>query len=133
MTRKLFSLRISQTPAGSGRAGRSFHAVEVRCSTRGCPASQSLRGKRFLAVEAPTLPLERCNRVAHCQCQYRHFADRRQGPRRAQELGIPPPLKQRDVDERKGVGRRSSDLYGADTPSALDDTYYDYIADKRRD
>ena len=133
MKRKPFSVRMSHTPAKVEHRGRSFHAVEVRCSARGCPASQSLRGQRFLAAEAPTLPLERCNRVPHCQCQYRHFADRRQGPRRARDLGIPPPLKQRDVDERKRVGRRASDLYGGDAASTLDDTYYDYIADKRRD
>lgn len=121
--------------AASERTGTFFRAVEVRCSGNGCPAAQKLRGKRFLCAEAPSLPLEYCDRQPRCQCYYRHFDDRRRGPRRAQEAGAPLPDKKRAVDERKQPGRRADDFMeeqedlGA-TTSVLEDTYYDYVAGK---
>jgi hypothetical protein len=84
-----------------------------------------------LSNEAPTLPLERCDRTARCECHYRHFDDRRRGPRRSEEAGAPPPPQQRSLDERKSLGRRAEDHLSADDEaSLLDDTYYDYIAGK---
>jgi hypothetical protein len=134
VTRKLFSLRTSNPPAITERKSTAFHAVEIRCSADSCPAAHEQRGKRFLANEAPTLPLERCDRRSRCECHYRHFDDRRRGQRRSEDTGAPPPAQQRSVDERKSPGRRAEDQISAvDEASLLDDTYYDYIADKRRE
>jgi hypothetical protein len=64
-----------------------WKAVEVISGSRQCTASKLLKGKRFLNAEAPKLPLSECTEV-HCTCRYRHFADRRVGPRRAAESGV---------------------------------------------
>ena len=133
MTRKLFSLRAPTRSESAERTGKFFNAVEIRCSADGCPAAQSLRGRRFLCAEAPTLPLQQCDRVPHCECHYRHFEDRRQGPRRADEAGAPPPARQRSVDERRQRGRRTEDHPDDDDTSLLDDTYYDYVAGNPRE
>jgi hypothetical protein len=134
VTRKLFSLRTSEPSAIPERRSTTFHAVEIRCSADGCPAAHEQRGKRFLGNDAPTLPLDRCDRASRCRCHYRHFDDRRRGPRRSDEAGTPPPAQQRPVDERKSRGRRAEDqISAADEASLLDDTYYDYIAGKPRE
>ncbi len=63
------------------REANDFHAVEIRCRGEACEVALGLRGKRFLASEAPPLPLPGCN-SAHCECVYRHHEDRREGDRR---------------------------------------------------
>jgi hypothetical protein len=42
----------------------------------------AMRDKRLLARDAPALPLKGCSLSATCKCIYRHYADRRAGPRR---------------------------------------------------
>ena len=134
VTRKLFSLRTSDRSATPERRSATFRAVEIRCAADGCPAAHEQRGKRFLCNEAPTLPLDRCDRTSRCQCHYRHFDDRRRGPRRSEEAGAPQPTQQRSVDERKSAGRRAEDqIAAADEASLLDDTYYNYVAGKLRE
>lgn len=72
-----------------------------------CEAAMNIAGKRYLAADAPIIPLSACN-AASCHCYYRHYGDRRQGDRRAghvlhegvmQNLGL--------TDERRlGIDRR---------------------------
>ncbi|HEX4375585.1 MAG TPA: hypothetical protein VHZ99_00375 [Steroidobacteraceae bacterium] len=56
----------------------------VRLVTQGtaCTRATALTSRRFLAREAPALPLKGCTRAADCSCRYNHYADRRSGPRR---------------------------------------------------
>jgi antitoxin (DNA-binding transcriptional repressor) of toxin-antitoxin stability system len=56
----------------------------VRIATHGepCARAVAMRDKRLLARDAPALPLKGCTMSATCQCMYRHYADRRAGPRR---------------------------------------------------
>lgn len=55
-----------------------FHAVSLRFSSNACAAAKALQGERFLATEAPKLPLADCD--AHsCECHFTHHDDRRSG------------------------------------------------------
>lgn len=60
-----------------------YHAISVCCEDHACQAVQDIHDKRFLATEAPTLPLSDCDQ-ANCQCHYEHHDDRRndEGDRR---------------------------------------------------
>ena len=83
-----------------------FHAVAVKTSGRCCAAARKLSGQRFLADEAPMLPLPGCD-AASCKCSYHHFADRRIGPRRDPD---DPKSKRRALaDSRQNKGRRIED------------------------
>jgi hypothetical protein len=82
----------------------------VRIATHGdsCAKAVALRDKRFLARDAPALPLKGCTRSAACNCIYRHYSDRRAGPRReVAEIGSRKPAA---PSERRGArGRRGAD------------------------
>ena len=69
-----------------------FHAVTVRYRKDACEAVRALKAKRFLAKEAPRLPLPNCT-VKNCNCRFVHYEDRRdeerrEGIRRAQSNGV---------------------------------------------
>lgn len=126
-------------PAGTASipgqsAGPSYRAVEVRCSSRACAAAKLASERRFLIGEAPRLPLALCSRPEKCSCHYRHLDDRRQGPRRASESGLPAQLHLPGAERREQLSRRAEDL-GRTAPAPVpvpvpdtlnDDSYYDY-------
>jgi len=103
------------TPQETGRHIRisnPWHAVAVRSSRAACPACKAIAGVRFLAREAPKLPLANCHHAAVCHSTYEHFDDRREGPRRNAEqefprMQAPPPPAERE--RRRARGRRSTD------------------------
>jgi hypothetical protein len=63
-----------------------WHAVTVVLHATSCAAATLCRNARFLAQEAPMLPLPECPNRPGCRCVYRHFDDRRNGPRRTEDL-----------------------------------------------
>jgi hypothetical protein len=74
-----------------------------------CPAAKEVALVRLLSVEAPRLPMKNCDRPDQCTCRYRHFDDRRQGPRRhVEDTGIRKPWE--DKERRRMRGRRDSDF-----------------------
>ena len=84
-----------------------YHAVSIILASEVCDAARALIGKRFLAAEAPAFPVDGCD-AASCSCKYRHYGDRRSGPRRARELGMPD--QPRPGDERRvSPDRRDED------------------------
>ncbi len=86
-----------------------WKAVEIVSDARSCTASKVIKGKRFLCDEAPTLPLAGCTTV-NCNCRYKHFSDRRIGPRRAADLGVAIHLSDSSQRSRRlNRGRRSTD------------------------
>ena len=85
-----------------------YHCVEVFAGARACPAARLLKNIRVLSTEAPRLPLAACDRPANCDCTYRHFDDRRQGPRRDNEHAT-VPRPHTGLERRKWRGRRDSD------------------------
>jgi hypothetical protein len=89
-----------------------WKAVAVISDSQACKASKLLKDKRFLCAQAPKLPLQGCTEV-HCSCRYKHFADRRAGPRRAAESGVHVHLlsssPKANAERRASRGRRSTD------------------------
>lgn len=85
-----------------------YHAVSVVSGPRACDAAKQLKNVRVLSAEAPRLPLATCDCPATCTCTYRHFDDRRAGPRRARERGqLAGPWAM--TDRRRSIGRRETD------------------------
>lgn len=89
-----------------------WRAVEIISDPNACAAAKNMTHLRFLCDEAPKLPLAGCTRV-HCTCKYKHYSDRRVGPRRASESGIPQHVlaKSPDNNRRERRGRRSTDIW----------------------
>ena len=87
--------------------GNRWHAVSVFNASVACPAATELLSKRFLPPDAPRLPMANCAWPSKCACIFRHYADRRAGPRRASERGRPWRAV---VPERRNLrGRREDD------------------------
>jgi hypothetical protein len=85
-----------------------WHAVSIVPRGAACNEAIALREKRFLSPQAPQLPLPNCPHKDHCSCIYKHYADRREGPRRISEregvrMGRP------STERRAGRGRRKED------------------------
>jgi hypothetical protein len=81
--------------------------VIVVLQTSSCAAAALCRNTRYLSREAPRLPLPACPTPDECPCKFKHFQDRRNGPRRNADMGsgsAKPP-----IDKRKTRGRRSRD------------------------
>ena len=95
-------IRVGTTPR------QLFHGVAVKPGeSDACAAIKDLAQTRFLADEAPMLPLAGCTNPAGCNCTYQHFEDRRTQPRRESDIGL--PLKDHPEDGRRGHGRRVTD------------------------
>jgi hypothetical protein len=71
----------ARLPAETHKQSNPFHAVTVRFRKDACDAVRQLEAKRFLAKEAPRLPLPNCN-VKNCGCRFVHYDDRRGAERR---------------------------------------------------
>lgn len=68
-----------QKPAVTAEApppSNRFHAVAIHAHANACPEVRTLSSSKFLAKEAPRLPLENCT-APYCQCRYDHYDDRR--------------------------------------------------------
>src|SRR5512145_2515685 len=87
-----------------------WHAVSIVGGARACPAVTQLRAKRFLAAEAPRLPLAECTLASICRCTYRHYADRRATLRRAADRGMAG--RYLGVEKRSIPSRRKDDVPG---------------------
>jgi len=91
-----------------GKPRLKYQCVEVVAAVKGCEAARSLKGIRLLSADAPRLPLATCDRPSDCKCIYRHFNDRRQGPRRDNEHAT-IRAEHKGTEQRKRLGRRDSD------------------------
>lgn len=67
-------------------SGGDYHAVSVVPGSYACSAVNEIAGKRFLASEAPELPLPGCS-AKNCECHFAHFRDRRSGRDRRSPFG----------------------------------------------
>ena len=88
-----------------------FHAVSIRTGKRSCDAVKKFDGQRILASDAPRLPLPGCD-IAHCECKYVHFKDRRTGKDRRSPFGsggISPITGTHEQERRSGAERRDED------------------------
>jgi len=93
------------------KASTKWHAVTVVLRESSCAAAALCRNQKHLSGEAPKLPLPACPHPELCPCTYRHFEDRRSGPRRNAEiaggLGDSKPRSNR----RQSPGRRAHDKH----------------------
>jgi hypothetical protein len=99
--------KASAEPRETRRPHHRWHAVTIVAPSSACGAALGCKGKRYLSSEAPRLPLADCD-AARCVCKYRHFADRRDAPRRAEDSGAPADPRVA-VNRREKRGRRASD------------------------
>ncbi len=89
-----------------------YPAVKIRPCKNACQASTQTSRIIFLALQAPKLPLNACDRIADCDCQFRHFGDRRQQEdRRDGYYMMHDAVQHRERRAPKRVGRRVSDHY----------------------
>jgi len=129
-----FSLKLPSTGDTASVRSEPWHAVAIRTGKWPCTAAEDAAGTRFLATEAPMLPLPNCDRGEHCECRYRHFADRRRGPRRKADGAPPTTAPQDGTGERrcKQQGRREDDWIPEEPreerPSLTEDSYYEYVS-----
>lgn len=82
----------------------------VRLVTHGdaCARATALVARRFLDRDAPALPLKGCTLSAVCNCTYKHYVDRRAGPRRDEEVSG-RRINRPAVERRSARGRRGAD------------------------
>ena len=88
---------------------KNYHAVSIRSGPDSCESVKAFRGKRYLATEAPPLPVPGCDAAA-CDCRFRHHEDRRSGEDRRDMYpgfhGINPNASM--IEKRSGKERRKS-------------------------
>ncbi len=85
-----------------------FHAVSIKPGSYACRAANEIAGQRFLASEAPTLPLPACD-AAECDCHFIHHKDRRAGKDRRSPFtsgGVAAATGSFPGERRKGQDRR---------------------------
>ena len=85
-----------------------YHAVSIKPGAYACSAANDLAGNRFLASEAPSLPLPGCD-AADCDCHFTHHKDRRTGKDRRSPFtsgGIAAATGTFAGERRKGEERR---------------------------
>lgn len=101
---KTKSLRRKSVPPN--RVSHPFRAVTVRGRMNCCNAARRLQGKRFLASQAPALPLGGCSQSGQCSCRYLHLTDRRGEIRRDTDFGLPSRNAGPDGERRISRDRR---------------------------
>ena len=97
--------RAAETTTHRGK----WHAVSIVCERYCCEAARGLMATRFLAAEAPRLPLVGCTAPESCPCKYKHYADRRGTPRRREDISGLRRRDHRGSERRVGQCRRLTD------------------------
>jgi len=111
----------------------AYHAVAIRCGKTSCQAAQDNQRERYLSAEAPLLPLDQCDLPDQCECRYQHYEDRRAGPRRGTEQGLPGVTDSERVERRYAKDRREHADPDEDEPfSVHDDGYHEHVEDTIR-
>jgi hypothetical protein len=95
---------------GGAKEGGRFGAVQIRARLGACRAAQLLQGHRFLAKNAPPLPLRECS-AARCSCTFSKLPDRRTDGRRLEHSGLHTTLfiaaNRREKRDRRRARQRA--------------------------
>jgi len=94
--------------SSSSENGR-WHAVSIKSERFCCEAARKVGAIRFLAAQAPRLPLSTCSAAEACSCKYKHHNDRRGQPRRKEDIS---GMRRRDPtgnERRVSTDRREMD------------------------
>jgi hypothetical protein len=73
--------RPDRSSAPPPKLGGRFSGVEIRTRGGACRAARALQDRRYLAKDAPALPLPDCTHIK-CACTFSKLPDRRTGGRR---------------------------------------------------
>ncbi len=76
-SRTISSTKIS-APAQE-KQSKQYQAITINPCSHACEAIHWIKDKRYLASEAPQLPINMCTNTKRCGCQYNHHNDRRSG------------------------------------------------------
>ncbi len=87
---------------------RPFQAISINPGAPCCTSAKKVDKYRFLAKNAPQLPLSECTMRATCKCRYAKQDDRRSGTRRDGEFGLKSALFSAE-ERRRSKGRRKDD------------------------
>lgn len=84
---------------------KNYHAISIDLCSQPCRCVCDIRGQRFLANEAPEMPIYGCTNP-QCTCAYSHHDDRRNGDdRRYPSITMEGVFAQRELrhksDRRK--------------------------------
>lgn len=96
-----------EPPAASAPL-RPFQAISIYRGLICCDSARKFSEHRFLARDAPSLPLSGCTMPEKCHCKYIKHKDRRSESRRLVDFGMVARLFD-GRDRRKRGGRRSGD------------------------
>lgn len=97
-------------------SGGAFHAISIKFDADACLHAKALQGRRYLASEAPTLPLNNCD-AASCKCRFVHHDDRRSGKDRRSPFGsagMGAVTGRFEQERRDGDDRRRPDSIAED-------------------
>jgi hypothetical protein len=111
---KLFSSPNSSSAKLNAKAVTSsppsaFQSVSILQGPKACCASKDLAKVRFLAKQAPALPLAKCSMQDQCHCRYVKHMDRRTEARRLIDVVGMSALLFESQERRAKAGRRKSD------------------------
>jgi len=84
----------------------AFYAVSVVAEEHACAAALAASDQRFLARDAPRIPLPECTRPLECKCRLARFNDRRKTDRRD---ALSFSRWYSGIERRGGPGRRTTD------------------------
>ena len=93
----------------SPRGSDDYHAVSIKPGAYACSEANEIAGERFLANEAPEIPLPGCT-SSNCECHFVHHNDRRDGKDRRSPFtsgGLAAATGKHAVERREGKERRS--------------------------
>ncbi len=88
-----------------------YAAISVRFTPNACEAVKSLAGERFLAKDAPLMPLQQCPRRNICNCFYEYHQDRRKSDERSDfnlQFGILPNYEEGENKHRRWYDHEAS-------------------------
>jgi hypothetical protein len=106
----LSRLTKSRPPAPKKAAPmRPFQAISIFRGTRACEMARKFSEHRFLAREAPQLPLTGCSMSENCECRYIRHRDRRGESRRVLDFFKTAARSVGYKERRLRRGRRSDD------------------------
>lgn len=98
-------------PRVQSKSGGDYHAVSIKPGSYACSAVNEIAGQRFLAREAPELPLPGCT-ATNCGCHFVHYPDRRAGKDRRSPFGaggVAAATGKHARERRQGKDRRNED------------------------
>jgi hypothetical protein len=71
---------------------RPFQAISIYRGVTCCAMAKQFSEHRFLAKDAPSLPLSGCTLPERCECRYLKHKDRRSGERRLVDFSLAASL-----------------------------------------